>query len=133
MHLFTHAFFKSLLFLCSGSVIHACGTNEMPEMGGLRRKMPFTAFTMLIGCLAISGAGIPTLIGLSGFYSKDMIVAQAFSFWHGQCRPGADILLCRAGRGGDYGFYMFRLWYMTFAGRRGTNTATPTPTNRRCR
>ena len=58
-HLFTHAFFKSLLFLCSGSVIHACGTNEMPLMGGLRQKMPFTAFTMLIGCLAIAGAGIP--------------------------------------------------------------------------
>ena len=60
-HLFTHAFFKSLLFLCSGSVIHACGTNEMPQMGGLRRKMPFTADTMLVGCLAIAGAGIPTV------------------------------------------------------------------------
>ena len=47
MHLFTHAFFKSLLFLCSGSVIHACGTNEMPQMGGLRKKMPITALTML--------------------------------------------------------------------------------------
>ena len=46
-HLFTHAFFKSLLFLCSGSVIHACGTNEMPQMGGLRQKMPVTASTML--------------------------------------------------------------------------------------
>ena len=57
-HLITHAFFKSLLFLCSGSVIHATGTNEMPEMGGLRRKMPWTAATMLIGCLAISGAGL---------------------------------------------------------------------------
>ena len=58
-HLFTHAFFKALLFLCSGSVIHACGTNEMPQMGGLRKKMPWTAGTMLVGCLAISGAGMP--------------------------------------------------------------------------
>ena len=81
MHLFTHAFFKSLLFLCSGSVNHACGTNEMPQMGGLRRKMPITAITMLIGCLAIAGAGIPTVIGLSGFKSKDMIVAQGLAFW----------------------------------------------------
>ena len=54
-HLFTHAFFKALLFLCSGSVIHACHTNEMPEMGGLLKKMPWTAWTMLTGCLAISG------------------------------------------------------------------------------
>ncbi len=56
-HLFTHAFFKSLLFLCSGSVIHACGTNEMPKMGGLRKKMPWTAYTMLVGCLAICRGG----------------------------------------------------------------------------
>jgi NADH-quinone oxidoreductase subunit L len=77
LHLITHAFFKSLLFLCSGSVIHATGTNEMPEMGGLRKKMPWTAGTMLIGCMAISGIGLPlaaiglgTLpdVGLSGFH-----------------------------------------------------------------
>lgn len=79
-HLFTHACFKALLFLCSGSVIHACHTNEMTEMGGLRKKMPWTAGTMLVGCLAISGAGIPLLIGLSGYHSKDAILAQAFSF-----------------------------------------------------
>ena len=59
MHLITHAFFKSLLFMCSGSVIHAVHTNEMTEMGGLRKKMPWTAYTMLVGCLAIAGAGIP--------------------------------------------------------------------------
>ena len=62
-HLITHAFFKSLLFLCSGSVIHAVHTNEMTEMGGLRKKMPITAYTMLVGCLAIIGAGIPFVIG----------------------------------------------------------------------
>jgi hypothetical protein len=50
MHLITHAFFKSLLFMCSGSVIHAVHTNEMTEMGGLRKKMPVTAYTMLVGC-----------------------------------------------------------------------------------
>ncbi|MGC4002952.1 MAG: proton-conducting transporter membrane subunit [Pirellulales bacterium] len=70
-HLITHAFFKSLLFMCSGSVIHACHTNEMPRMGGLLKKMPWTGWTMLIGCLAIAGAGIPlTKIGFSGFYSE---------------------------------------------------------------
>ena len=79
-HLFTHAFFKALLFLCSGSVIHATGTNEMPKMGGLLKKMPWTAGTMLVGCLAISGAGIPLVIGLSGYYSKDSILAQLYSF-----------------------------------------------------
>ncbi len=54
-HLITHAFFKSLLFMCSGSVIHACHTNDMFRMGGLRKKMPWTAYTMLVGCLAIIG------------------------------------------------------------------------------
>ena len=60
-HLITHAFFKSLLFMCSGSVIHATHTNDMPQMGGLRHKMPWTAYTMLVGCLAIIGAGVPFL------------------------------------------------------------------------
>ncbi len=71
-HLVTHAFFKSLLFLCSGSVIHAVHTNEMPLMGGLRKKMPITAYTMLVGCLAIAGAPL-----LSGFYSKDYNIAHS--------------------------------------------------------
>ena len=61
-HLITHAFFKSLLFLCSGSVIHAVHTNDMRQMGGLRHKMPITAYTMLVGCLAIAGVGIPFVI-----------------------------------------------------------------------
>jgi NADH-quinone oxidoreductase subunit L len=115
-HLFTHAFFKSLLFLCSGSVIHACGTNEMPQMGGLRRKMPVTSLTMLIGCLAIAGAGIPMVIGLSGFKSKDYIVAQALNFWNHN--PGFGGLFFWAALVGAAmtAFYMFRLWYMTFAG-----------------
>jgi NADH-quinone oxidoreductase subunit L len=116
MHLFTHAFFKSLLFLCSGSVIHACGTNEMPQMGGLRRKMPITALTMLIGCLAIAGAGIPTVIGLSGFHSKDYIVAQALAFWNHNPGFGGFFFFAALVGAGMTAFYMFRLWYMTFAG-----------------
>ena len=125
-HLFTHACFKALLFLCSGSVIHACGTNEMPQMGGLRKKMPWTAATMLVGCLAISGAGIPLLFGgfgLSGFHSKDSILAQAYSFWNGHPgHPGhplhGALLFVPAALGAAItSFYMFRLWYMTFAGK----------------
>jgi NADH-quinone oxidoreductase subunit L len=116
LHLFTHAFFKSLLFMCSGSVIHAVHTNEMTEMGGLRKKMPWTAYTMLVGCLAIAGAGIPFVIGFSGYYSKDAILEQARLF--GTVNPGFGSLFFYAAAGGAAitAFYMFRLWYMTFAG-----------------
>ena len=116
MHLITHAFFKSLLFMCSGSVIHAVHTNEMPEMGGLRKKMPYTAYTMLIGCLAIAGAGVPFLIGMSGYYSKDAILEQAFSFQQANPGWGSFFFLTAAGGAAITAFYMFRLWYMTFAG-----------------
>ncbi|HWA97251.1 MAG TPA: NADH-quinone oxidoreductase subunit L [Pirellulales bacterium] len=110
-HLITHAFFKSLLFLCSGSVIHACHTNEMPRMGGLRKKMPWTAYTMLIGCLAIAGAPM-----FSGFYSKDAIIAQAMNFAY--ANPRHAILFYAVAAGAAItAFYMFRLWYMTFAGK----------------
>ena len=68
-HLFTHAFFKALLFLGSGSVIHACHTNNMSEMGGMRKPMPITFWTFLIGSLAL--AGIPPL---AGFFSKDELL-----------------------------------------------------------
>ena len=114
-HLVTHAFFKSLLFLCSGSVIHACHTNDMRKMGGLAKIMPWTAGTMLVGCLAIIGAGVPFVIGLSGYYSKDAILAQALSF--AQANPSHSILYA-AVAGGAFltAFYMFRLWFMTFAG-----------------
>ncbi|HEX3654631.1 MAG TPA: proton-conducting transporter membrane subunit [Pirellulales bacterium] len=115
-HLITHAFFKSLLFMCSGSVIHATHTNEMPMMGGLRHKMPWTAYTMLVGCLAIIGAGIPFLIGFSGYYSKDAIIAQALSFWHHNPTHGAVFFFAAAGGASLTAFYMFRLWYLTFAG-----------------
>jgi NADH-quinone oxidoreductase subunit L len=115
-HLVTHAFFKSLLFLCSGSVIHACHTNDMRKMGGLAKVMPSTAATMLVGCLAIIGAGIPFVFGLSGYYSKDAILAQALSF--SQVNPRHSILfLAVAGGAFLTAFYMFRLWFMTFAGK----------------
>jgi NADH-quinone oxidoreductase subunit L len=114
-HLITHAFFKSLLFMCSGSVIHACHTNDMTQMGGLRKKMPWTAYTMLVGCLAIMGAGIPFSIGLSGHYSKDSILAQALSFQASNPMFGW-LFYVAAGGAAVTSFYMFRLWFMTFAG-----------------
>jgi NADH-quinone oxidoreductase subunit L len=117
-HLITHAFFKSLLFLCSGSVIHAVHSNEMTVMGGLRRKMPITAYTMLIGCLAIAGAGIPPVIGLSGFHSKDVIIEQALSYLnHNSASWFVWLLFLTPALGaGITAFYMFRLWYLTFTG-----------------
>jgi NADH-quinone oxidoreductase subunit L len=117
-HLITHAFFKSLLFLCSGSVIHAVHTNDMREMGGLRKKMPITAYTMLIGCLAIAGVGVPFLAGFSGFHSKDMIVEQALSHWNSNATMGFSWLFFVVPLVGAAitSFYMFRLWFMTFAG-----------------
>jgi NADH-quinone oxidoreductase subunit L len=118
MHLVTHAFFKSLLFLCSGSVIHAVHSNEMTDMGGLRKKMPITAITMLIGCVAITGLAIPFVIGLSGYYSKDMILEQAFSYWRSnESLFGGFFFLAAAGGAAITAFYMFRLWFMTFAGQ----------------
>jgi NADH-quinone oxidoreductase subunit L len=106
-HVFTHAFFKALLFLGSGSVIHAMsGEQDMRYMGGLAKKIPTTYKTMLIGTLAI--AGIPPL---AGFFSKDEILWQAWSSHSGGFRPlwvvGFIAALCTA-------FYMFRLITLTF-------------------
>jgi NADH-quinone oxidoreductase subunit L len=115
-HLFTHAFFKALLFLGSGSVIHATGTNEMPRMGGLWKKMPWTAATMLVGCLAIAGACIPLVVGLSGYYSKDRMISQLLSLKVHSPIHGWLFYVAAAGAG-ITAFYMFRLWYLTFAGQ----------------
>jgi NAD(P)H-quinone oxidoreductase subunit 5 len=112
-HLVTHAFFKAMLFLGSGSVIHAMEevvghepvlAQDMRLMGGLRRYMPATAITFLIGCIAISG--IPPL---AGFWSKDEILGQAFSTFP---------FLWVAGflTAGMTAFYMFRLYFLTFEG-----------------
>jgi proton-translocating NADH-quinone oxidoreductase chain L len=109
-HLMNHGFFKALLFLCAGSVIHAVGTNDMRLMGGLRKKMPITSITMLIGAIAIGG--IPPL---SGFWSKDEVLSavyQAGSF------DFTFFILWALGVATAFltAFYMFRLWFMTFAG-----------------
>jgi NADH-quinone oxidoreductase subunit L len=108
-HLFTHAFFKALLFLCSGSVIHAMGgEQDMRRMGALKDKIPTTHWTMWVGSVAI--AGIP---GLAGFFSKDEILWQAYS------SPGGSKLLWFVGlaTAGLTAFYMWRLMNMTFYGK----------------
>jgi NADH-quinone oxidoreductase subunit L len=101
-HLFTHAFFKALLFLGAGSVIHAVHSNLMTEMGGLRKHMPVTHITFLIACLTI--AGIPPL---SGFFSKDEILVAAFE--HNKLIFAVQWLVA-----GITAFYMFRLYFTIF-------------------
>ncbi len=109
-HLITHAFFKALLFLCAGSVYHSVHTYEMPALGGLRKKMPWTAGCMLIGTLAISG--VP---GFSGFYSKDAILAAAIA--RVQESPEHFLLFVLPAVGAVLtAFYMFRMWLLVFAG-----------------
>jgi NADH-quinone oxidoreductase subunit L len=105
-HLFTHAFFKALLFLCSGSVIHALGgEQDMRRMGGLAKKIPVTHWTMFVGSVAI--AGIP---GLAGFFSKDEILYQAYL----NSRVLWFVGLATAGL---TAFYMWRLMNLTFYGK----------------
>ncbi len=111
MHLITHAVFKALLFLGSGSVIHAVGTNDMREMGGLRRKMPVTFWTFLIATLTISGVPLT-----SGFISKDAILAGTLGFVRSSPQ---HFLLLIFGFGAALltAFYMFRMLFMTFYGK----------------
>ena len=117
-HLFTHAFFKALLFLCAGSVIHALHhQQDMREMGGIWKKVPWTYGAMIIGTLAITGIGIPGSYtwGFAGFFSKDAIIEAAFdargvssaaifAFWIGII---AALMTS---------FYSWRLIFMTFHG-----------------
>ena len=108
-HLFTHAFFKALLFLCSGSVIHSLGgEQDMRHMGGLKDKIPITHWTMWVGSVAI--AGIP---GLAGFFSKDEILWQAYSSPLGSTALYVVGLTTAA----MTAFYMWRLMNMTFYGK----------------
>ncbi len=108
-HLFTHAFFKALLFLCSGSVIHSLGgEQDMRNMGGLKNRIPVTHWTMFVGSVAI--AGIP---GLAGFFSKDEILWQAFSSPLGSKALWAVGLATAA----MTAFYMWRLMFLTFYGK----------------
>ena len=125
-HLITHAFFKALLFLGSGSVIHAAHhEQELTEYGGLLRKIPYTAVTFAVAVLAIAGTGVTvggTMIGFAGFYSKDLIIHHAGSF---------SYLATHTGKSGAYwwffilptaiayvtAFYMTRCWMLTFWGK----------------
>ncbi len=108
-HLMTHAFFKALLFLGAGSVIHALSNEQdMRKMGGLKKQLPTTYATFLMATLAI--AGIPIF---SGFFSKDEILWQAFSSGHGH----ALFWLIGVLTAGLTSFYMFRLFYLTFYGQ----------------
>ena len=104
-HLFTHAFFKALLFLGAGAIIHAVHSNYMNEMGGLRKYLPITHATFLIACLAISG--IPPF---SGFFSKDEILVAAFHY--NKALFAMEYLVA-----GMTAFYMFRLYFNVFWGK----------------
>lgn len=101
-HLFTHAMFKALLFLCAGAIIHAIGSNDYTAMHGLRKFMPITHITFLIGCLAIAG-----IIPFAGFFSKDEILTACFGnsmLWYVWMSLVAGLTA----------FYMFRLYYLIF-------------------
>ena len=114
-HLFTHAFFKALLFLGAGSVIHAMHhEQDMRYYGGLRKKIPLTFYAMMVGTLAITGVGVLGFFGFAGFYSKDAILEAAFArgtdmamfaFW-----AGAVAALLTS-------FYSWRLVFLTFYGK----------------
>lgn len=101
-HLFTHAMFKALLFLCAGAIIHAVHSNEMTAMGGLRKYMPICNIAFLIGCLAISG-----IWPFAGFFSKDEILVAAYAN-----SPVWGVWLSAVA--GMTAFYMFRLYYKIF-------------------
>src|SRR5213592_4503198 len=109
-HLFNHAFFKALLFLGAGSVIHAVNTNDMREMGGLSKPLPVTSKVMLFGALALAG-----IVPFSGFFSKGEILSVTFDA--GSLNSGF-YLLWALGVGTAFltAFYTFRLWFMTFRG-----------------
>jgi NAD(P)H-quinone oxidoreductase subunit 5 len=128
-HLMTHAFFKAMLFLGSGSVIHsmegvlghenAKESQDMRLMGGLKEYMPITSKTFLVGCLAISG-----IFPLSGFWSKDAVLGAAFSkgLLEGFEPSAAALWLIGLVTAGMTAFYMFRMYFLTFEGEfRGQN------------
>jgi NADH-quinone oxidoreductase subunit L len=110
-HLFTHAFFKALLFLGSGSVIHAMHhEQDMRKMGGLAPKLPITWAVMLIGTLSLTGVGIPHLVGFAGFTSKDAIIEAAYAA-HTPSNYAFWLLVIAAFM---TAFYSWRLMFMTF-------------------
>ena len=111
-HLFTHAFFKALLFLGAGSVIHAMHhEQDMRFYGGLRKKIPYTFWAMMAGTLAITGVGIEGVFGFAGFYSKDAIIESAFASGQtGAALTGVLVALLTS-------FYSWRLMFLTFWGK----------------
>lgn len=116
-HLMTHAFFKALLFLGAGSVIHAVHTQDVFEMGGLWKKMPLTALTFLIGCLAIAG-----IFPFAGFWSKEAILGAVYAAHR------FDLLVIALVAAFFTAFYMFRLYFLTFTGEpRGKHEAHESP------
>ena len=112
-HLFTHAFFKALLFLGAGAIIHAVHSNVMNEMGGLRKHLPITHLTFLIACLSI--AGIPPL---AGFFSKDEILAAGHE-------KSMILFILGLTISGLTAFYMFRLYFSIFWGKEQHYHHTP--------
>ncbi|HEV2519518.1 MAG TPA: NADH-quinone oxidoreductase subunit L [Thermoplasmata archaeon] len=109
-HLFTHAFFKALLFLAAGSVIHAVGTQDLFKMGGLRRSMPLTATAFAVGALSLSG-----FPGFAGFFSKDDVLGSVYSalganpaYWPFFLLALVTVFLTA--------YYIFRAWFLAFGG-----------------
>jgi NADH-quinone oxidoreductase subunit L len=122
-HLFTHAFFKALLFLGAGSVIDAMHhEQDMRAMGGLKDEIPFTFWMMTVGTLALTGVGIPfTTIGFAGYVSKDAIIEAAYA---SHSYGAAYAFLCVVVAAGFTSFYSWRLVFMTFFGHRGDWSAS---------
>jgi NADH-quinone oxidoreductase subunit L len=121
-HLFTHAAFKGLLFLGAGSVIHAVGTNNMSEMGGLKKYMPTTHLTYLVGCLALAGTPL-----LAAFWSKDEILLDAYEAGFGHPHVtmsslvGKLVFIAAVLTAVMTAFYTARMYFLTFHGKyRGT-------------
>ena len=113
-HLFTHAFFKALLFLGAGSVIHAMGDEQdMRRMGGLRSRIPQTYWLMVIGTLSLTGVGIPGLVGFAGFHSKDIIIEAAFA---GGAGVAEFAFIAGVAAAAMTSFYSWRLIFLTFHG-----------------
>ncbi|MDD3798010.1 MAG: NADH-quinone oxidoreductase subunit L [Novosphingobium sp.] len=114
-HLFTHAFFKALLFLGAGSVIHAMHhEQDMRYYGALRKKIPLTFWVMMAGTLAITGVGVMGVFGFAGFYSKDAIIEAAFASGteHGQLAFALGVFAALL-----TSFYSWRLMFLTFWGK----------------
>ena len=114
-HLFTHAFFKALLFLGAGSVIHGMHhEQDMRNYGGLRTKLPYTFWAMMIGTLALTGVGIPLTgwIGFAGFASKDAVIESAYAF-----APGGYAFWLLVIAALFTSFYSWRLMFLTFYGK----------------